>query len=55
MSSHYIWIACKQPSYEKRASIYTGNVDPEDFENTSWEGETVYGWCDEHLAEGVSS
>lgn len=39
MSMHYIYIRCG--FCEKAESIYTGNIELEQFDDDDWEGETI--------------
>ena len=44
MSSHYIYLACSTNGCNSHESIYTGDVQADDFEDSgphSWEGETI--------------
>lgn len=45
MSAHYIWISCAK--CDVTDSIYTGDIDPDNFTNGNWEGGTITSVCDE--------
>lgn len=48
MSSHYIFLSCYVEGCDKQETLYTGNLDSYEFNNSAWEGETLEVPCKAH-------
>lgn len=50
MSSHYIYVSCSTEGCDAFDSIYTGNESLDNFNDNTWEGETISVPCKIHEA-----
>ena len=50
MSSHYIYVSCSEENCDAFDSIYTGGEVLPDFNDSTWEGETISVPCKIHEA-----
>ena len=58
MSSHYLYLTCKEPGCDATENIYMGDVLTFTFPDSgpySFEGETLAVWCNDHIPEGATS
>lgn len=54
MSSHYIYVQCNKPDCDSFESIWTGDVELDDFDDNAWEGEAIKVTCKHHKEEDLT-